>query len=59
MGSFSRVYQVASMRFSECTETIQEPMMNAASEGLGGNPFASLVNNSSKQIISFHKIKLY
>ncbi len=24
---------------------IQEPMMNAASEGLGGNPFASLVSS--------------
>jgi ubiquilin len=26
---------------------IQEPMMNAATEGLGRNPFASLINNSS------------
>lgn len=26
---------------------IQEPMMNAATEGIGGgNPFAALVNNS-------------
>lgn len=33
---------------------IQEPMMNAAQEQLGGNPFAALVNNSSggKLIIS-------
>jgi hypothetical protein len=25
---------------------IQEPMMNAATEGISGNPFAALVNNS-------------
>jgi len=27
---------------------IQEPMMNAATEGFGGNPFAALLNNSGQ-----------
>jgi len=32
---------------------IQEPMMNAATEGLGGNPFAALVNNPAGGKLQF------
>lgn len=32
---------------------IQEPMMNAAQESLGSNPFASLVNSGTSRTIYF------
>ena len=32
---------------------IQEPMMNAAQESLGSNPFASLVNSGSGMMMNF------
>jgi len=30
---------------------IQEPMMNAATEGFGGNPFAALLNSGSSVLL--------
>ena len=37
---------------------IQEPMMSAAQDSFGGNPFASLVNNAGKRLrkINFRRL---